>query len=70
MDINQTLIELRELVEASHVSATDLTDEIAERFEIIDQWLSKGGFFPSEWDGPRTTEVNEVLRSYGLKEIS
>ncbi len=27
--------------------------DLAEQFEALDQWLSNGGFLPSEWQ-PRT----------------
>jgi len=64
VDPNITLDKLRELcreaidseASKSHPMQNNAADpvDIAELFEAIDQWLSNGGFLPSEWQ-PRDT---------------
>lgn len=53
MDPDMTLHELRELcaeaLAESGAKRTDLVDEIAEKFDALDDWLSKGGFVPGAW---------------------
>ena len=51
MDPNQTLRRLRllaELVTTSGEPDPDAND-LAEAFNDLDTWLSKGGFLPNEW---------------------
>lgn len=59
MDVNETLARLRAaerawslastLEDAAHVGA-----ELADAFQALDTWLSKGGFLPADWrDGHR-----------------
>lgn len=47
MDPNATLKELLELVNSD--LAPDFVDEIVDRVEALDQWLSHGGFLPDRW---------------------
>jgi hypothetical protein len=42
MDPNTTLEELRELI------ANGFYDLDVDRFEALDQWLSRGGFLPAD----------------------
>ena len=65
MDPNQTLKNLRSLVEAvnaelddsenlgpSRLASTDLVccaHELAQHFEALDQWITSGGFLPEAW---------------------
>lgn len=54
MDPEQALSELRELAKATLAddSADDLPEkatQLAELFDGLDQWLSRGGFMPKEW---------------------
>lgn len=60
MDPNMTLHELRELcgeaLAESGNKRADLVDEIAERFDALDQWLSRGGFVPSAWAHPEAED--------------
>ena len=59
MDPNAALIALRRLIDAlafqiePDTGLVDLDDasELVDTFHGLDQWLSKGGFLPSEWDG-------------------
>lgn len=44
MDPNETLRELREAIRRGDDMLT-----IAELWEALDEWLSKGGFFPAKW---------------------
>lgn len=57
MDPNMTLHELRELcgeaLAAAEGEPTRLTAlDIAEKFDALDQWMSRGGFAPSAWAHP------------------
>lgn len=58
MDPNATLATLRELC-TELLSGKDGADpstiggEIAEAFENLDEWITKGGFLPSDWQGTR-----------------
>jgi hypothetical protein len=51
MDINEALARARDIAdqidngEANETTAADL----AEAFQNIDRWLSKGGFLPGAW---------------------
>lgn len=47
MDPNATLRRLRELcaLDNCHLFAV----EIADLFEALDEWISKGGFLPEDW---------------------
>ena len=56
MDPNATLAELRGAAsrivdELDHERQPDLDDvqRIAEAFQDLDEWLSKGGFLPADW---------------------
>ena len=57
MDPNETLAKLRDV--AAHVNgpvfrpAEELEDaayDMAEFFQALDRWLSKGGFLPGDWN--------------------
>lgn len=49
MDPNETLRRLRELCALDNCRL--FAEEIADLFEALDQWLSKGGFLPEPWTG-------------------
>ena len=56
MDPTETLRRLRELVTSVSVEAIeDVTAlesdalELAECFEALDTWITKGGFLPNAW---------------------
>lgn len=62
MDPNAALKDLRDAVTGFYLSADSNDDggpidggEIAEKFEALDEWLSKGGFAPAAWGGPTGT---------------
>lgn len=65
MDPNVTLQELRALIsERAQVDDAEgtgkrerLAEAIIERFEALDQWLTKGGFAPNDWLRPPRLEV-------------
>lgn len=46
-DPNEALRELRHLIEIN--GEEDYSEEIAEKFQALDEWLSKGGFLPEDW---------------------
>lgn len=61
MDPNETLRRLRRLQEKFQTggrmeNSRDLADEMAELFEALDGWLSKGGFLPDAWKQAPTAE--------------
>ncbi len=62
MDPNETLKEIRELVKelgevgcADSVSgpALNQVQELVNKIENLDGWISNGGFLPAEWDNGR-----------------
>lgn len=52
MDPNATLTEIRAIV-AEHNGREFMSDDTADRLtelvESLDEWLSRGGFLPSDW---------------------
>lgn len=62
MDPNATLAELRTLVRAiltaPESDASDDADSMAEHFQALDQWLSRGGFRPADWTTAEPTTVD------------
>ena len=61
MDPNIALDKLREMCrraldeDSPEDIESDLAEDICEAFEALDQWLSNGGFLPSEWRQPADT---------------
>ena len=62
MDPNTRLAELRELVTMVALSGGDMERtepypqaalELAEKFEELDEWITKGGFLPAAWQQGR-----------------
>jgi len=58
MDVNETLRTMRKLVSdtnltPSYEDAARIGTELADAFEALDEWLSKGGFLPSDWNANR-----------------
>ena len=58
MDPNATLEHLRDLTNSVFYRAPTGTEdvralELAEAFDDLDNWLSRGGFQPDAWDGSR-----------------
>lgn len=54
MDVNETLRKLRQLIVDQELAdddseAASLGWEAAELFRGLDEWLSKGGFLPTDW---------------------
>lgn len=52
MDPDAALINLRAAINAALIEQSpdhDSVDAIAEHFEALDGWLSRGGFLPSDW---------------------
>jgi hypothetical protein len=47
MDPNTALAEIRDL--AKNASTYDEWHRLAELVTALDEWISKGGFFPREW---------------------
>jgi hypothetical protein len=56
MDPNKTLQDMRDLAEEllfggpSGHKLEDLADLLAEATINLDEWLSKGGFLPDDWE--------------------
>lgn len=55
MDVETTLGQLREkcaeALAESGAKRTDLVDEVAELFDALDNYLTKGGDLPAAWRG-------------------
>ncbi len=50
MDPNETLRLLRDDIKSWNVDRDSAdADLMAERFIALDEWLSEGGFLPTEW---------------------
>lgn len=71
MDVNATLAKLREIIKfadmapvmndpvaAAAILAT-AAGEFEEQFKALDEWLSKGGFLPTDWVAPRIERALE-----------
>jgi hypothetical protein len=76
MEANEALRDAREarrrLTEAeTDREASQMGDLLADHFEALDDWLSKGGFLPADWQrdiGPalaklRSTDLNTAPAS-------
>lgn len=53
MDPDSILEELRELSDEALSGGSDpeyLADQLAEKIQELDEWLSEGGRLPEEWD--------------------
>jgi hypothetical protein len=57
MDPNAALSFIRELAtEALNSGDDSLAFKALERFEELDEWLSRGGFLPTSWAENRTCD--------------
>lgn len=55
MDPDETLSMIRDLAKQVRAAADDelaasYGSELADAIEILDEWLSKGGFLPDAWE--------------------
>jgi len=52
MDPNETLKMIRSRIRRLNVGQPFRNDgeELAELVEALDEWLTKGGFLPSDWE--------------------
>lgn len=57
MDPNETLKNLRKY-------ASDTGGEFGEQFEALDEWLSKGGFLPADWQTGRHNGVSGTRSAF------
>jgi hypothetical protein len=58
MDPDDTLTELRALIGLYHANLPEIDplttlEQVADYFTALDEWLSSGGFLPSEWNADR-----------------
>lgn len=55
MDPDATLTEMRELSAAILASGGEwsMADDLAQRFEALDGWLTARGFLPADWAHPQ-----------------
>lgn len=64
MDPTQALSDIRELLELR--GQPGALGEMADKVEDLDEWMSKGGFPPSQWKRPPgrspLTEPGEILQ--------
>ena len=52
LDPNKALNRLRELAAINSFEGVDIDytfEEMQEHFKALDEWLSRGGFVPDEW---------------------
>lgn len=75
MDPNETLRLLREAITGLFAVDTDNASydpavEIAERFQALDEWLSKGGFLPTDWVAGYRTKSGRVLSDTELNALA
>jgi hypothetical protein len=56
MDPDATLAQIRELM-ATHHTHNDLGEEetaqLVELIDALDEWMTKGGFLPTDWNARR-----------------
>jgi hypothetical protein len=59
MDPTQCLKEIRELVVACQKSPGDLISagDLADHFDALDKWLTRGGHLPWQWEENRWKET-------------
>lgn len=63
MDPNATLAALRALADGvlNHTedgeNLTSVAVDLAEHFDALDEWLSRGGFLPAAWSRSITKET-------------
>jgi hypothetical protein len=73
MDPNTALSRLRFLTESilsqveDGVADWDNMQEMAQQFEALDEWMSKGGFLPTDWHPIRTSRQEEAEHFGGLR---
>lgn len=53
MDPDETLRQIRalcnEIAMAAAAERAELAEQLAERVEALDEWMTKGGFAPAAW---------------------
>lgn len=56
MDPDATLAEIRQLNEKAKQAPLGIedTDQLSILIEALDEWLTKGGFLPTEWNALRS----------------
>lgn len=55
MDPNSTLAEIRSLLSKS--DDLEALSELPDLIEGLDNWLSRGGFLPREWENNKTNSI-------------
>lgn len=65
MDPNEALKNARKALETIRgdrdgVVTSDAHDSLADAFESLDGWLSKGGFMPNGWNVPRDVCAKDI----------
>lgn len=63
MDPNEALRQLRLTIKQMRVDTDPAirqahADEIAEYFEALDEWLTRGGFLPEDWQGEQAVVLD------------
>lgn len=55
MDPDATLAQIRELITQQQTDDLNDTDtaNLVELIDSLDEWLTKGGFLPTEWNALR-----------------
>ena len=63
MDPDVVLRDIRSMVEAALDGGRIDTEELAEKIESLDNWISRGGFLPAAWRRPVANPRADALLS-------
>lgn len=71
MDPNATLREIQKITAAyaagvitSGEERANALDEMASHVGSLDEWLTRGGFLPDDWNTGRYVEFSDVVGTY------
>lgn len=59
MDPNATLKRMREVVGTIPGHPEDYDGELFDLFENLDDWLTRGGFLPTDWNQERNAHASQ-----------
>lgn len=65
MDVNAVLARarqaVRDMASAPNPGAlAEASRDLADSFEAVDEWLSKGGFLPADWEAHRRPATGRI----------
>lgn len=68
MDPNETLARIRVLCTADGAWLDPEASELSELVEVLDEWLTRGGFLPSAWAAAIPTDADAIEVTGGKAE--